>query len=86
MLVECVGFGARIESAHDTTNRNAYIVQFLLIILAPVFMAGVIYVVFGRIVFHVVPTESRTTKLLWVPRRYIGSLAEETLYVLTSYR
>lgn len=33
-------------------------------------MAGAIYVVFGRIVFHVVPAEERTTRLLWIPRTY----------------
>ncbi|KAH8668689.1 RTA1 like protein-domain-containing protein [Xylariales sp. PMI_506] len=71
LLMECIGFGARTESAIDTTDRNAYIAQFLLIILAPVIMAGVIYVVFGRIVFHVVPAEARTTKLLWVPPRWV---------------
>lgn len=34
-------------------------------------MAGVIYVVFARIIFHVVPADSRTAKLLWVPGKYI---------------
>jgi hypothetical protein len=42
-----------------------------LIMLAPVFMAGVIYVVFGRIVFYVIPAESRTMRLLWLPRKFI---------------
>lgn len=72
--MECIGFAARVASAANLANRNAYIVQFLLIILAPVFMAGVIYVVFGRIVAHVVPVESRTTKLLWVPGKHIYRL------------
>jgi hypothetical protein len=65
--VEAAGYGARIASAADTTARTVYIVQFCLIILAPVLMAGVIYLVFGRIVFHVVPAEARTFRLLWVP-------------------
>lgn len=33
-------------------------------------MAGVIYVIFSRIVFWVVPPESRTLRILWVPRRF----------------
>ncbi|KAH8909497.1 RTA1 like protein [Coniochaeta sp. PMI_546] len=69
--MEAVGYGARIASAGDVTQRTVYIVQFCLIILAPVLMAGVIYLVFGRIVFHVVPAESRTIKLLWVPARWV---------------
>ncbi|OIW33233.1 RTA1-domain-containing protein [Coniochaeta ligniaria NRRL 30616] len=69
--MEAAGYGARIASAADTTARTVYIVQFCLIILAPVLMAGVIYLVFGRIVFHVVPAEARTFRLLWVPARWV---------------
>ena len=65
--VEAAGYGARIASAGDVTQRGVFIIQFCLIILAPVLMAGVVYLVFGRIVFHVVPAEARTFKLLWVP-------------------
>lgn len=65
--MEAVGYGVRVASAGTTTARTIYIVQFCLIILAPVFMAGIIYVVFGRIVFHVVPPHARTVRFLWVP-------------------
>ncbi|EPE10025.1 rta1 domain protein [Ophiostoma piceae UAMH 11346] len=71
IAMEVVGFGARIGSALGKTNRTLYIIQFCLVILAPVFMAGIIYVAFGRIVFHVVPPEARTTRLLWVPPRWL---------------
>jgi hypothetical protein len=67
IAMEAVGYGARIASARDVSARTVYIVQFCLIILAPVIMTGIIYVVFGRIIYHVVPPESRTIKLLWVP-------------------
>lgn len=69
--VEAVGYGARIASANHETNRNLYIIQFCLIILAPVLMAGIVYVAFGRIVFLVVPPEARTLRLLWVPARWL---------------
>lgn len=65
--VETGGYAARIISAGDVYARTVWIVQFCLIILAPVLMAGIVYLVFGRIVFHVVPAEARTLKLLWVP-------------------
>ena len=70
-VVEFAGYAARTVSASNTTARTIFIVQFCLIILAPVLMAGVIYVLFGRIVFYVVPAPSRTLKLLWVPRTSI---------------
>ncbi|KAI0881950.1 RTA1-domain-containing protein [Annulohypoxylon maeteangense] len=71
ILMEVVGYAFRIVSANDPTSLNPYAVQFCVIILAPVLMAGAIYVVFGRIVFHVVPAEERTMRLLWIPPRWI---------------
>ncbi|KAL7626584.1 hypothetical protein AAE478_003356 [Parahypoxylon ruwenzoriense] len=71
ILMEVLGYAVRIASAGDTDNLNLYAIQFCVIILAPVLMAGVIYVVFGRIVFHVVPAQERTMRLLWVPARWI---------------
>ena len=67
-LAEVVGYIARYSSAKHVTERNPYVIQFTLIILAPVLMAGVIYVVFARMVFWVVPPEQRSLKLLWVSR------------------
>ncbi|KAF5609315.1 rta1 domain protein [Fusarium subglutinans] len=48
-------------------KKGPYVVQFTLVILPPVLMAGVIYVIFARVVFWVVPPESRTLRFLWVP-------------------
>lgn len=67
-IVEVIGYAARIKSASEPTEKKPYVLQFTLIILPPVLMAGVIYVVFGRIVYWVVPPESRTLRFLWVPR------------------
>ena len=67
--VECFGYGIRIASTHEVASKPKFVAQYVLIVLAPVLMTGIIYVTFGRIVFHVVPAESRTTKLLWAPRK-----------------
>ncbi|KAI1384711.1 RTA1-domain-containing protein [Hypoxylon trugodes] len=71
IIMELVGYASRIASAKDNTNLTLYALQFCLIILAPIIMAGAIYVVFGRIVFHVIPAQDRTTGLLWIPPRWI---------------
>ncbi|KAI0023159.1 RTA1-domain-containing protein [Xylariomycetidae sp. FL0641] len=71
VLLEVLGFGIRILSVNNVTSKPPYVVQFIFVVLAPVLMAGVIYVVFGRIVFHVVPVEDRSTRLLWVPPNWI---------------
>lgn len=66
--MEVVGYAARVISAGKPTEKNVFVIQFALVILAPVMMAGVIYVVFSRIVFWVVPPELRTIRFIWVPR------------------
>ncbi|KAI1106915.1 RTA1-domain-containing protein [Jackrogersella minutella] len=71
ILMEVVGYAFRLVSANNPTSLNPYAIQFCVIILAPVLMAGAIYVVFGRIVFHVVPAQERTTRLLWIPPRWV---------------
>ncbi|KUI65319.1 Protein RTA1 [Cytospora mali] len=71
VAMECFGYGIRIASTHDVASKQKFVAQYVLIVLAPVLMTGIIYVTFGRIVFHVVPAESRTTKLLWAPPRWI---------------
>ncbi|KAF3769900.1 RTA1-domain-containing protein [Cryphonectria parasitica EP155] len=70
VAMECFGYGIRIASSKDTSKKPPFVAQYVLIVLAPVLMTGIIYVVFGRIVFHVVPAEHRSTKLLWVPPRW----------------
>ncbi|KAF4994247.1 hypothetical protein FDECE_13186 [Fusarium decemcellulare] len=71
IAMEVIGYAARVVSATKPTDKKTYVIQFTLIILAPVLMTGVIYVVFGRIVYWVLPPESRTLRFLWVPPRFI---------------
>ncbi|CAI6092721.1 unnamed protein product [Clonostachys chloroleuca] len=71
ILMEIVGFAARIVSARSPGDLQPYSVQFALIILAPVLMAAVVYVVFSRIVFWATPPEHLTFSVIWVPPRFI---------------
>ncbi|KAF4962410.1 hypothetical protein FSARC_9519 [Fusarium sarcochroum] len=71
IIMEIIGYVARVVSATEPTKKGPYVLQFTLIILPPVLMAGVIYVVFGRLVYWVVPPRSRTLRFLWVPPRFI---------------
>lgn len=66
--VEVFGYGIRLASAKDTSKKPPFVAQYVLIVLSPVLMTGIIYVAFGRIVFHVIPAEHRSMKLLWVSR------------------
>ncbi|CEL02901.1 hypothetical protein ASPCAL04064 [Aspergillus calidoustus] len=69
--MEAVGYIARCISTRDVSARTVYVLQFALLILAPVLMAGALYVLFGRIIFLVVPKEQRTFKICWVPPRWV---------------
>ncbi len=46
--MEVIGFIARVISARNTSSRAPYIVQFVLIVIAPVLMAAGLYIVFVR--------------------------------------
>lgn len=74
--VEVFGYGIRIASTKDTSKKPPFVAQYVLVVLSPVLMTGIIYVVFGRIVFHVIPAEHRSTKLLWVPRELKPAVVE----------
>ncbi|KAF5662693.1 RTM1-like protein [Fusarium heterosporum] len=74
IAMEVIGYAARVVSATEPTKKGPYVVQFTLVILSPVLMAGVIYVIFARLVYWVVPAESRTLRFLWVPPRFITLL------------
>ncbi|TGO43420.1 hypothetical protein BHYA_0001g00490 [Botrytis hyacinthi] len=69
--MESVGYISRVVSVYDTTNRNAYIVQFVLIFLAPALMAASCYMAMGRVILHVTPSSFRNVKNLWVPPRWM---------------
>ncbi|PMD23042.1 RTA1 like protein [Hyaloscypha hepaticicola] len=69
--MEAAGYITRCISAKNVDNKDLYIIQYTLVVLAPVLMAAACYIVFGRIVFHVVPKEARTTRLLWIPPRLV---------------
>jgi hypothetical protein len=69
--VEAIGYIARCASVQNTSERPVYVLQFSLIILAPVLMAACCYVIFSRILFLVVPQEARTFRLCWIPPRFI---------------
>ncbi|KAJ5363551.1 RTA1 like protein-domain-containing protein [Penicillium cataractarum] len=72
--MEAVGYIGRCISTQNVTDKPVYVLQFALIILAPVLMAACCYVLFSRILFLIVPREERTFRLCWVPPRFITPL------------
>ncbi|KAM0164150.1 hypothetical protein ACHAPG_000901 [Botrytis cinerea] len=69
--MEGAGYIIRALSTKHVTEKSIYVAQTALIVLSPVLMAAACYIIFGRIIYHIVPKEARTTKLLWIPPRFI---------------
>ncbi|KYG44293.1 hypothetical protein M433DRAFT_110468 [Acidomyces richmondensis BFW] len=71
-IMELLGFIARVKSSEQQNwdNHGLYTMQFVLIVLAPVLMAAGYYVIFGRIVFRVLPRKYATAKVIWVPPQF----------------
>lgn len=69
--VEFVGYVARAISIKNLDEKGIFIVQTVLILVAPAVMAAACYMSFGRIVLWVVPARFQTARHLWVPARRI---------------
>lgn len=69
--MEMVGYVARAPSAHSPTDKNLFIIQLTMIVLAPGIMAAACYMAVGRIILWVTPESHRNFRSLWVPARFI---------------
>ncbi|KAJ9619709.1 uncharacterized protein PV06_00009 [Exophiala oligosperma] len=71
VIMELVGYIARTISIKNLHSRNIFIVQTVMILVAPAVMAAACYMSFGRVTIWVVPKDYQTVKHLWVPPRRI---------------
>ncbi|OCT54897.1 Protein RTA1 [Cladophialophora carrionii] len=69
--LEFVGYLTRAMSIKDLDSRGLFIIQTVVILVAPAVMAAACYMAFGRIVLWVVPPRFQTARHLWVPARRI---------------
>ncbi|CAJ2509928.1 Uu.00g058280.m01.CDS01 [Anthostomella pinea] len=72
-LCETVGYGGRIMSAQETPNwtTNPYILQSLLILVAPALFAASIYMVLGRIVRLVEGEHHSGIPIKWLTKIFV---------------
>lgn len=69
--MELVGYVTRAYSTKHLFNKDIFIVQTVMILVAPAVMAAACYQSFGRVTIWVVPAEFQTAKYLWVPARRV---------------
>ena len=71
ILVELVGYVARAISIKHLTASTPFIIQTVMLLVAPAVMAAACYMAFGRIVIWVVPPQYQSARHLWLPARSI---------------
>ncbi|EXJ79695.1 hypothetical protein A1O3_07977 [Capronia epimyces CBS 606.96] len=71
IALELVGYIARAVSVKHLASRDVFIVQLVLILVAPAVMAAACYMSFGRVVVWVIPREYQSARHLWVPARRV---------------
>jgi len=73
-IVELIGFATRALSIKHLDNKSLFIIQTIMLLVAPALMAASCYMAFGRIVLWVVPARFQTLRHLWMPVRRITLL------------
>jgi hypothetical protein len=72
--VELIGYITRTISIKHIDNKGLFVIQTIMLLVAPAVMAAACYMAFGRIVLWVVPTQFQTMRYLWMPARRITLL------------
>lgn len=72
-IVECGGYAGRIVSSKQTPNwtEGPYIVQSLLLLLAPALFAASIYMVLGRIILLTDGEEHSLIRAKWLTKVFV---------------
>ncbi|PVH72811.1 RTA1-domain-containing protein [Cadophora sp. DSE1049] len=73
-LMEAIGYVGHIFSVAEEGDKGLYILQFVMIFIAPAVMAAACYMAMGRIALYAAPKEYQTVKHLWIPPRYMTPL------------
>ncbi|KAF2682055.1 hypothetical protein K458DRAFT_433049 [Lentithecium fluviatile CBS 122367] len=71
VAMETTGFISRLVSATDEQKDLPFLIAFLMILLAPSFLAAACYTAFSRVVWFSCPKHALSFKTLWCFPRYI---------------
>jgi hypothetical protein len=71
VLMEAVGYICRAVSSHNEHKDIPFLISFLMILLAPSFLAAACYTAFSRVVWFSCPTHHLNFKTLWCFPRWI---------------
>ncbi|PVI03168.1 hypothetical protein DM02DRAFT_264922 [Periconia macrospinosa] len=71
VVMEVIGYTCRLVSAIDEQNDSPFLLAFLMILLAPSFLAAACYTAFSRVVWFSCPNHSLNFRTLWCFPSYI---------------
>lgn len=71
-LMEAIGYGGRIWSHYDPTGLPGFIIQALLILIAPALFAASIYMVLGRVIAQVDGERHSIIRLKWLTKSFVA--------------
>lgn len=72
-LMECIGYVARVKSSQESPNwtLGPYIIQALLILVAPALVAASIYMILGRIIIAIDGEKYSLIKKRWLTKIFV---------------
>ncbi|KAI4594951.1 hypothetical protein KJ359_007474 [Pestalotiopsis sp. 9143b] len=72
-MLECIGYAGRIWSHFDTTSIGGFVIQAILILVAPALFAASIYMILGRLIRTLRAEELSLIPIAWVTRVFVIS-------------
>ena len=74
IVLEVFGYWTRVIAIKQPDNVGVVAVTYLLITVAPSFIAATAYMTYGRIIYWVSPQEKRTLHYTWAPVKWITTI------------
>ncbi|KAJ4988504.1 RTA1 domain-containing protein [Stagonosporopsis vannaccii] len=70
-LFETIGYAARAAAHNDTVTKTPYIIQSVLILIAPILFAASIYMILGRLIIRTDSAPHSIVRANWVTKIFV---------------
>jgi hypothetical protein len=70
-LFEAIGYAARAAAHNDTESKTPYIIQSILILVAPILFAASVYMILGRLILRTDSASYSIIRASWVTKIFV---------------
>jgi hypothetical protein len=70
-LFETIGYAARAAAHNDTESKTPYIIQSVLILVAPILFAASVYMILGRLILRTESASYSIVRAKWVTKIFV---------------